>query len=203
MNADFAKPIPRQRVLGKRRVPGDRVGTPRWKAAHARVTEPGARARVPLNLGLQGTAIDVVRCRYRRDFRQACRAPLRCGTATRCSWGWASCRCRRSANGKSRLPGVASRLPVALLSSSACSFRCPAPRRRTLPSWGMYPLPQAVLSPTERLQVVNGSNGGAICYRQKLLDALGDPETPARTLLLIRRVLNAAEQCVQWANSRL
>tara|TARA_B110001452_G_scaffold93236_1_gene76889 strand:+ start:399 stop:761 length:363 start_codon:yes stop_codon:yes gene_type:complete len=65
------------------------------------------------------------------------------------------------------------------------------------------PLPQAVLSPTERLQVVNGSNGGAICYRQKLLDALGDPETPARTLLLIRRVLNAAEQCVQWANSRL
>ena len=161
MNADFAKPIPRQRVLGKRRVPGDRVGTPRWKAAHARVTEPGARARVPLNLGLQGTAIDgALPVSWRFPAGVSGALAVRNG-ATRCSWGWASCRCRRCANGKSRLPGVASRLPVAPLSSSACSFLCPAPRRRTLPSWGMYPLPQAVLSPTERLQVVNGSNGGA------------------------------------------
>ena len=197
MNADFAKPIHGNVFSANGEFQGTVSGHLVGKL-HARATEPGARARVSLNLGLQGSVIDgalPVTTRYPAVVSGA--LAVRNGDTMQLGVGELQMPSLRQ-----RKESIARRgVETARRAAQLLGMQLPLPgAKQEDSSILLSPQSQTELPPTERLQVVNGSNGGAIRYRQKLLDALGEPETPAHTLLLIRKVLAAADQCAQWAN---
>ena len=173
VDADFAKPINGNVYSANGEFQGTVSGHIVGKL-HARATEPGARARVSLNLGLQDTAIDGAMPVTSR-FPAGVSGSLAVHSGDTMQLGVGELQMpslRQRKESIARRGAETARRAAQLLGMKVHDGTL---EEKAETAWG-HGRPDVSLPAVEELETVNSDKGGAITYRQKLVRALDGSE---------------------------